>query len=309
MHPVPWLLAASLVAGPAAARTLQVGPGQPYTTLGAAAAAAQDGDLVSIAAGAFFDCAVWFANNLTIAGAGMASTVIGNKSCAGKGVFVIYGNNVTVRDLTLRNAAVPDGNGAGIRVGGANLTIERVRLLHNEDGVFADPLAGSTLLVSDSQFDADGACSGAECGHNHALYVQEITQVIVQNSIFFGTIAGHSIKSRAAITTVTHDTIEDGPNGTSSYLIEAPNGGALTVSNCRLEKGPNSINWSIAISMGEEGVVWANNSIRIEDNVMRNDNAHPTTFVFNDTTASAQLIGNTLEGQVTPLVGPGTVSP
>ncbi len=56
---------------------------------------------------------------------------------------MIYGSNVTVRDLTLSHASVPDQNGAGIRAEGTNLTVTRVHLIDNQDGILADPVANS----------------------------------------------------------------------------------------------------------------------------------------------------------------------
>jgi hypothetical protein len=78
----------------------------------------------------------------------------------------------------------------------------------------------------------------------------------VENSHFSNsnTRQGHSIKSRALSTEVIGCTITDGPDGTSSYLIEAPNGGALIVRGNSLEKGPKSENHKAAIAIGAEGV-------------------------------------------------------
>jgi hypothetical protein len=52
------------------AATLEVGAGKPYKQPSAAAAAAHDGDHIVIAAGSYFDRAVWKANRLTIESAG-----------------------------------------------------------------------------------------------------------------------------------------------------------------------------------------------------------------------------------------------
>lgn len=302
------LCCAALAAGRAEAATLMVGPGQPYATPSAAAAAVQSGDTVSIAAGTYTDCAVWNASNLTIAGAGMSNTVIGNQDCAGKGVFVIYGNNVTVRDLALIHASDPDLNGAGIRAEGVNLTVQRVHIMFNQDGILADPIANSTIWIRDSYFYANGYCASSGEGCAHGIYIGQIAHLLVEHNTFKDTQIGHHIKSRAAVTDVIDNTIEDGPTGTSSYLIDVPNGGAVTIRGNRLEKGPLSSNPGVAISIGEEGVTWPTPALLITDNVFRDDGA-PTTFVVNDTSTPAQLVANTFEGsQTTPLQGLGTVN-
>ena len=52
------LLGLLLLPGPAGARTLSVGPQQPFPLPSAAARAAQDGDTVLIEPGEYYDCAV-----------------------------------------------------------------------------------------------------------------------------------------------------------------------------------------------------------------------------------------------------------
>src|SRR5438270_171679 len=101
--------------------TLAVGPGSFYTMPSQAAVKAKDGDRIRIAPGTYIDCAVWSANNLVIEGTG-PGVVITDKSCLGKALFVITGNDITVKNLTLQRARVPANNGAGIRQEGRNLT-------------------------------------------------------------------------------------------------------------------------------------------------------------------------------------------
>ena len=81
---------------PAGARTLEVGPGKQFAQPSQAAVAAQDGDRIVIAPGQYFDCAVWRQNNLTVEGVSPQETVITDKICQGKALFVISGSNVTV---------------------------------------------------------------------------------------------------------------------------------------------------------------------------------------------------------------------
>ena len=52
-----------------------------------------------------------------------------DKTCQGKALLVIDGNNDAVRNLTLERARVPDGNGAGIRAEGGNLTVSGVAFI------------------------------------------------------------------------------------------------------------------------------------------------------------------------------------
>src|SRR5204863_2026159 len=104
------------------------------------------------AAGTYVDCAIWRASHLVIEG-NEPGVVISDKTCVGKGLFVILGNDVTVRNLTLARARAPDKNGAGIRQEGRNLTVERVKFLENENGILGDSSPNSIVLIRDSDFE------------------------------------------------------------------------------------------------------------------------------------------------------------
>jgi hypothetical protein len=145
------VLAVALIAGSSEAATLDVGPNKLYRTPSEAAARARDGDHIEIAPGRYVDCAVWSASNLFVEGVG-PGVVIADKSCLDKGIFVIVGNNVTVRNLTLTGARVPGMNGAGIRQEGRNLTVDRVKFIDNQNGILGKDSPQSTVTISNSVF-------------------------------------------------------------------------------------------------------------------------------------------------------------
>ena len=298
------VLLATLAAGTSAhAATLTVGPGRAYATPSAAAKAAHPGDTVQIEPGTYRDCAVWRANRLTIEGTG-PGVVLADSICQGKAIFVIHANDVTVRRLTFRGARSVDGNGAGIRAEGINLTLDNVKFMDNEDGVLAGSKHASAIVVRNSEFVHNGACIKA-CAHG--IYVGHIKLLQIVNSRFYDTQVGHHIKSRAARTVLTGNRIEDGPNGTASYEVDIPNGGTLIMTGNVIEKGPRNQNPTAAVTLGEEGATNATQKILIQDNRFTNDGP-PSAFVRNLTKTPAQLIGNTLSGNaVTPLIGPGSV--
>jgi hypothetical protein len=298
------LAAVSLLAAlPAPAATLMVGPGESYKAPSEAAIAANPRDVIRIAPGTYFDCAVWSIPNLTIEGAG-PGVVLTDKICQGKAIFVIHADNVTVSNLTFQRARAPDGNGAGIRAEGVNLTIENSKFVNNQEGILAGDNPKSSILIRDSEFDHNGACDN---GCAHGVYVGQIALLRIVHSRFFDTQVAHHVKSRAARTEITDSHIEDGPNGTASYLVDVPSGGSLVMSGNLLEKGPKNQNHTAAIMIGEEGVNQPTPEVTFQHNVFTNDGP-PTSFVRNITATPAQLTGNTLKGnRVTPLSGDGTV--
>ena len=300
-----WLVCVLLLlSGTAQARTLEVGANQAFKAPSAAAAVARDGDRVAIYPGFYADCAVWTANNLVIAGVGDAAKItIADKTCQGKALFVTVGDGISVRNLTLTGARVPDGNGAGIRAEGQNLTVDGVRFVGNQDGILSGTVGGS-LTVRNSLFERNGACLAA-CAHG--IYAGRLDLLRVENSQFIGTKEGHHIKSRARRTEAIGCTIEDGPDGTASYEIELPNGGGLLARGNTVTKGPKAGNHGAIISIGAEGAIWPASDIVVEDNKIRSDGNWDTYFVVNRTAAAAVLRGNSLSGAVKPLRGEGVV--
>ena len=292
-------------AEPSVGSVLTVGPSRTLKLPSQAAAIARPGDTIRIDAGEYTDCAIWHANNLTIEGEG-SGAVLSGKSCAGKGIFIIGGNDVTVRNLTFAHATVPDHNGAGIRFEGHNLTIEHSRFIDNENGILGALIAHGTLRILDSEFQGNGKCE-PQCAHG--IYVNAIDQLDIERSRFIDQHVGHHIKSRALHTVLIDNDIADGPDGNSSYLVDISNGGDLLMQGNTLEKGPHSENTDTAVSIGAEGVKNPTNSLVIRNNSFTNDMPTPTSFVHNRTATPAMLSGNHLQGRITPLIGPGTVNP
>lgn len=299
-------LALLLCAGAAQARTLLVGPGQALKLPSQAAAIARDGDRVVIAPGRYEDCAVWHASRLVIE-AGGPGVVLAHRTCAGKGIFVIDGRDVTVEGITFMDAHVPDHNGAGIRAEGGSLTVSNSQFIGNENGILAGGPSGTVLRVTGSSFTRNGSCQGA-CAHG--VYAGTPIRLLqIDHCRFFDTRIGHHVKSRARKTVITNTRIEDGPDGTASYLIDVPNGGDVLVQGNVLQKGPRSDNPRVAISIGEEGVTNPGADLLVRDNDFASLLPMPTVFVRNATRHPARLEGNRITGEVIPLAGPGSVAP
>ena len=298
------MLAAGWLSTPALAATLEVGPGKTYAAPSAAAAAAHDGDHVIIAAGSYFDCAVWRANDLTIEGAGPDATVITDKTCNGKALFITQGNNITIRNLMLTRARVPDMNGAGIRAEGGDLTVEHVQFVNNQNGILSAPEPGKKIVIRDSAFIRNGSC---ESGCAHGIYVGPLALLRVERSRFFETKQAHSIKSRAQRTEVIGCDIADGAEGTSSYSVEVPNGGAVLLRDNHVQKGPKAENHTAAFVIGSEGVTQPTPEIIVEHNTFLVEGDYNSFLVWNLTATEAKLKGNILQGNAKPLRGDGTV--
>jgi hypothetical protein len=291
-----------------AATTFTVGPTQYYKTIQAAVDKANSGDTINILPGTYGAVNIT-KSNLLIQGSGTTAPVITGKSYGDKGLFVISGTNTTIKNIIFQNATSTSGNGAGIRMQGTNLTVLNSKFTGNQDGILTDANTKSTLTVKNSVFDKNGTCVSSS-GCAHAIYAGHIAALDVESSTFTNTQAGHSIKSRANATTVVGNTIRDTSTGTASYLVDVPNGGAVTITGNTLEKGPKSTNSMTAIAMGEEGATNPAGAMLIANNTFQNDLSKTQSFVWNKTGSSAlQVAGNVLTGYATKtLNGPGTIT-
>ncbi len=287
--------------------TITVGPGEQYSTISAAAAAANSGDTINVDAGTYTNDFPTISQSLTLQAVG--GTVHMNATQDppnGKAIIDEGGSgvNVTINGFDLSGAQVPDGNGAGIRYEGGSLTLNNDNIHNNQEGLLSNVDPNGTITINGSTFTNNGAGDG----YTHNIYAGDINSLTVQNSTIDAANVGHDIKSRAQNTTITNNTIEDGPSGNSSYEIDLPNGGNANIQGNDIEKGPNAQNPS-AISFGEEGGVYGNSSLTVQNNTMLNDDpAGDTNGVVNDTGSTATVTGNSLYGWTTAAVGPANVS-
>lgn len=298
-----WLVLGLLACHTASAAVLEVGPGKKFDKPSAAIAQAHDGDTIRVLPGTYEDCASIRQNRFTIESAG-GDVVMRNKTCAGKAILVIDGTNVTVRGLTLENAKVPDKNGAGIRAAGSELLVENTRFLNNENGLMSANGPKISIRIVNSTFIGNGACQ-PNCAHG--IYAGHIKMLRVEGSHFLNQHEGHHIKSRAERTEVVGCDIHDGPAGSSSYLIDIPNGGSVLIEKNQMSKGRMTSNGGTAISIGAEGDTNPSGPIVVRDNNFVNQQERPTVFVRDFAATPAQLSGNVLAGAVTALAGAGTV--
>ena len=284
---------------------LTVGIGQQYATIAAAVAAAVDGDVLLVQAGTYTNDFATIGAKITIQGVGgMARLVATVAPPNGKGILVTN-TDVTLRNLEISGAAVPDQNGAGVRYQGGNLVIEDCYIHNNENGLLSNAAAGGTITIRRSEF----AYNGFGDGFTHNIYVGQIAQLTVEDSYLHDAVVGHELKSRALATTITGSRIFD--NGsTASYSVDLPNGGTAVIRNTLIQQGPASQNPAI-VHFGGEGTPYASSSLEIADTVVLNGLASGSArLLLNQTTVTASIhdvwTRGLTGGQV--VTGPATVA-
>jgi hypothetical protein len=284
----------------ASGRLLQVGPGKAYALPSAAAAAARAGDVVAIAAGDYHgDVATWSADGLTICGVGGRARLFADgKSAQGKAIWVVGGANVTIDGVEFHDAKVVDRNGAGIRIEGSSLTIRNSGFFDNEDGILGGDNA--TVTIDRSEF----ARNGYGDGQSHNIYIGRANLLVVTASWFHEAKVGHNLKSRAKETRIENSYFMDGPTGTSSYLCDFPNGGAVTLRGNAFQKGPLAQN-SNAISFGAEGLTWTVNTLALAHNTVVMTRSGGSFLWVPAAAQSLTLTANLFAGTGTPTLVAG----
>ncbi len=306
MRVQPVLLAAGLIISANGVRanviTLTVGPNGQYKSIGAATAAADlDPNLnnnydIQVAPGTYTNDFSNVTRPMTIEVAPnspgqvvlSATEPLPNE----KGIIVTT-SSLTVKGLTFEGAEIDNslgGNGAGIRdqsTTATSLIIENSIFNGNQEGILT---GGSnfaeTVQILNSQFTGNGNPSGG--GQEHALYIGDALSLLVNNSLFCGTLLGHDIKSRAKSTTVENsqiyvgaaDSAVHGCNaGSTSLGIDAPNGGQVVLTGDQIFQGDDNQNGAM-VSYGEEGLNLAFvNSFLVSDSSFDNQGIRNSTGI------------------------------
>lgn len=298
-----------------------------YATLSAAIAGSSANDTLQVPAGSYVEDFPDITHSLTItAVGGLASLTRATPlTVSGRAILNVpldAGVNLSIDGLEIHGAARPGANpnGAGIlfEVGNGALTVSHSWIHGNEDGILTgapdahSPGGVMTATISHSDIGDNGAPPGsayAAAGSDHNIYAGALTSLTVTDSYIHGAFSqGHEIKSRALTTTITNNRIFDlspraGALGTS-YDIDVPNGGNVTITGNVIEKGPASVNRYV-IHFGGEGT-YQNSSLFVDGNTIINDRSGGATAAFNQSPAGtganipSTITNNTLYG-----LGPG----
>ena len=274
------LCAAALLALPVSssvfAATLAVGPGKTFPMPCSALTTAADGDTVEIdAAGSYNgDVCVIRANNLTIRGVnGRPKITAGGQNAVGKGTWVLYGANTTIDNVEMSGAAVPDQNGASVRLDAPNLTLRNSYLHHNENGLMTNGDAQSNVVIENSEFSDNGIGTG----YTHNVYIGNINSLVFRGSYSHDANVGHNLKSRARTNTIVYSRFSSSYNQ-PSYEIDLPNAGTSYIIGNVIQQ-PAANQAATMIGYGWEGAVNPGRDLYVINNTFLNEDSVRGTFV------------------------------
>jgi parallel beta-helix repeat protein len=304
------IAALALAASPAFARTIEVAAGpDAQARLQEALIAAQPGDTVAIGPGRFqlTDGLSLDANNVVVRGAGMSATVLdfAGQQGAGEGLLV------TGDDVTLRDFAVVDAHGDGIKSKGADRVVYyRVRAAwtggpketNGAYGIY--PVESTGVLIDSCQ--VEGASDAG-------IYVGQSKDITVRYSLAEGNVAGIEIEnSRNAL--VTYNMVTRNTGGI--LVFDLPSlpvmGGGNTVLMGNLVVGNDTPNFApkgnivAAVRRGTGVMVMANDGVRVTHNIIRDNPtsgvmvvSYPRAFTdarYNPTPRNVTIDANTFAG-------------
>lgn len=294
-------VAAVMAQSPSAPFTL-IESGRSFPTLQSAIDAIGAGQgTVAIAPGTYRQCAVQEAGTVTLLAAEPGTVVFEDAACEGKAALVLRGRTARISGLTFRGIAVPDKNGAGIRLEQGDLTVAQTWFLDSEQGILTADDPGGTIVIDKSTFAGLGNCEN-EAGCAHSLYVGDYGRLRVTRSRFERGTGGHYLKARARRVEIAANSFDDSAGRATNYMIDLPEGATGQITNNWFVQGRDKENYSAFIAVGAEEISHSSDGLQIAGNDARvaPDIRRTSAFVADWTGAKLAIGPNALGTGLTP---------
>lgn len=319
MKPIPFLFSAGLLAfaSPALADTIRVEPGaDAQSRLQSALIDAKPGDIVEIGAGRFdlTDGLSLDVDRVTVRGAGSGATILSFKGQKGAGEGLL----VTADDIVLRDFAVEDSRGDGIKSKGANRIVYHHLRVEWTGGPKASNGAYGVYPVESTDVLIDGVTvKGAS---DAGIYVGQSKNIVVRNSLAMFNVAGIEIENCYGADVYSNVAMH---NTGGILVFDLPNlpqkgGHAVRVFSNRSERNdtPNFApkgNTVAGVPNGTGVIVMANRDVHVFNNAI-GENGSTNIFIvgyrnsFTDTAynplPSNVVIGGNIHGRAGFAPGP-----
>jgi Right handed beta helix region len=240
--------------------------GRGYAKLADAVGAIGDAQgTIIIAPGTYRDCAVQSAGYISYRAKVAGQSVFDGGICEGKAALVLRGRSAAIDGIVFQRMAVPDGNGAGIRLEKGNLTITRSVFRNSEQGILTAEDPNGEIIIDQSTFSGLGRCDrGLSCAHS--IYIGNYGSLTVTRSRFERGNGGHYVKSRAARAIIQNNAFDDTRGKETNYMIDLPGGASGMINGNVFVQGESKENYSAFIAVAAEGKDRSSNALAISGN-------------------------------------------
>ncbi|ANY18843.1 hypothetical protein A6F68_00308 [Tsuneonella dongtanensis] len=268
----------AVAAIPAAAVLAQGGPALPFTVIetGRAYGSLQQAvdaigsarGTIAIAPGSYRQCAVQKGGEITFLAAEPGNAVFDRTTCEGKAALVLRGRSARISGLVFRGMAVPDGNGAGIRLEQGDLTVAQSWFLDSQQGILTANDSAGTIVIDKSTFSGLGTCENS-AGCAHSIYIGDYGRLRVTRSRFERGTGGHYVKARSRTVEIASSSFDDSAGRGTNYMIDLPAGSTGQITNNWFVQGQDKENYSAFIAVGAEDRLHPSDGLKIAGNDAR----------------------------------------
>ena len=291
---IPWSVGTPTQFGRAGAvvvngTVLTVGQGGTYATLGAALAAAHDGDTIDVAAGTYAVAPITVSHKVIIQGVNGLARFTAAPMAAGSAALFTTTADVTFRNIEVSGTATPGGSEAAIADAGGKLTVVNSTIHDNQAGIVATG-AAATVGIYDTELARNGTPDGA--GAN--VKVAGIGTLTLVNDFIHDALAGPEVSSTAAYTVIDGTRVSQAA-GNGAADLALPNGGQVTITNSAVEKGSTA--QAVPLIQVGGGTVAAGSTVSVSNTTLVSDQvAAPTVFVSGNPAVATTVSGDTFVG-------------
>jgi hypothetical protein len=242
------------------------GTGQTFGTLDDALLSLRGQDFtVLVAPGTYHECALQQAGRVTIRAVRPGTAIFDGNACEDKAAFVLRGAATTVDGIVFRNLRVPDGNGAGIRIEGGDLTVVNSMFLDSQEGILGAVDKPTRIRIDRSTFSGLGQCDETvDCAHS--IYLANTGSVTITNTRFERGRGGHYVKLRSPHVDITGNSFDDTQGRNTNYMIDLPEGATGRIAGNTFVQGKNKENWSGMIVVAAEARKYSSAGLVVEGN-------------------------------------------
>ena len=223
---------------------------------------------ITIAPGSYRQCAVQQDGEITYVATESGRSTFDGTTCEGKAALVLRGRDARISGLVFRGMAVPDGNGAGIRLEKGNLTVAQSWFIDSQQGILTANDPAGTIVIDKSTFAGLGTCENS-AGCAHSIYVCNYGLLRVTRSRFERGAGGHYLKSRSKVVEIASSSFDDSAGRATNYMIDLPAGSTGQISNNWFVQGQDKENYSAFIAVGAEDNLHPSAGLKISGNDAR----------------------------------------